>query len=84
MATDDPLDEAIELLTSPAKYIKTYGGINKTEDEMVFQPIIRALRLLIGEVQSLRGEVDELRGQEGSIASGGIQVFDPNDRPWRP
>jgi len=62
MASDDPLDEVIELLNKPGEYARTYGR-TVTEDEMVFQPLVRSIRLLVGEVQSLRDEVQELRGE---------------------
>lgn len=62
MASDDPLDQALELLQRPGIYHTMYGS-QKTQHEMVVEPLVTALRNVIGEVQSLRDEVAELRGE---------------------
>jgi hypothetical protein len=61
-SSDDPLGQAVELLKRPQQFSKTYDS-SPQRYEGLHEPVIKAVRLLIGEVESLRDEVKELRGQ---------------------
>ncbi|MFF2493224.1 hypothetical protein [Agromyces sp. NPDC058064] len=62
MASDDPLTQALAELEKPAEFSKLYDASpQRFNGERA--PIIKAVRLLIGEVQSLQDEVEDLRQQ---------------------
>ena len=58
--SDDPLTQALAELEKPAEFSRRYDSTSQRFDGER-APIIKAVRLLIGEVQSLRDEVEELR-----------------------
>lgn len=62
MGADDPLAQALEAVKGPGEYIRLYGGVNKMHNQMVVEPLVQAIRLLVGEVGSLRDEIAEIRG----------------------
>lgn len=59
---DDPLAQAVELLKKPQDFSRRFDG-SPQRYEGLHEPVIKAVRLLIGEVESLRDEVEELRQQ---------------------
>jgi hypothetical protein len=60
MASDDPLDQALEELKKPAEFSAVYDSTSQRYDGLT-GPLVKALRLAIAEIQSLRDEMEELR-----------------------
>lgn len=78
MPDEDPLDQALHELSKIEQFERAFGPLEHKTRTFVYEPLSEAIRLLVDEVRRLR----ELVGSDPGITSDGIQVFDPEDRPW--